>query len=91
MKALARLRRCTVAPEPSLFAYAHAKSSSGARCRILGLISFDLFYTICERTVKTLASLCGCAVAPEPSLFAYAHVQSSIGTRRRILGLISFD
>ena len=28
MKALARLRGCAVAPEPSLFAYAHAQSAS---------------------------------------------------------------
>ena len=44
MKALAKLRGDAVAPESSLFAYVHTKSSIGARCRILGLISFDYFY-----------------------------------------------
>ena len=37
MKALARLHVCAVAPEPSLFAYAHAQPYSGARCRILDI------------------------------------------------------
>ena len=73
MNALSRLRGCAVAPEPSIFAYTHAKSSSGVRCWILGLISFDKFYTICEQTVKALTRLRERAVAPEPSLFAYAH------------------